>query len=52
MTASEAERSAADAEAAADGRFAFKRRRGCIYRASLPVPTLSSDAQINGFGSY
>uniref|UniRef100_A0A0N4UXV2 Enhancer of polycomb-like protein n=1 Tax=Enterobius vermicularis TaxID=51028 RepID=A0A0N4UXV2_ENTVE len=52
VTASEAERSAADAEAAADGRFAFKRRRGCIYRASLPVPTLSSDAQINGFGSY
>lgn len=48
-TASEAERNAADADAAADGRFAFKRRRGCVYRASLPVPTLSNDIQLDGF---
>lgn len=49
VAASEAERTAADAEAAADGRFAFKRRRGCVYRASLPVATLSSDVQLDGF---
>uniref|UniRef100_A0A915B368 Enhancer of polycomb-like protein n=1 Tax=Parascaris univalens TaxID=6257 RepID=A0A915B368_PARUN len=33
------ERNAAAAEAAVDGRYAFKRRRGCVYRDVLPSST-------------
>lgn len=31
-------------EGLADGKFAFKRRRGCVYRAALPAITISISA--------
>ncbi|VDK49668.1 unnamed protein product [Anisakis simplex] len=42
----DAERNAVQAEAVADGRYAFKRRRGCVYRDVLPSSVATGDINI------
>lgn len=46
----EAERTAAAADAAADGRYAFKRRRGCVYRDNIFYRRSSGEPSLDGFG--
>ncbi|VDM37413.1 unnamed protein product [Toxocara canis] len=42
----DAESSVAAAEAAVDGRYAFKRRRGCVYRDVLPSSISAGDVSM------
>lgn len=46
----EAERTAAAADTTVDGRYAFKRRRGCMYRESLATRSCANDPFLDSFG--